>query len=93
MTAFAALVNASFVPSSNPVEFHWYSAEEGGLLGSSAVATSYAAAGKRVRSMNQFDMTAWVKTGTAPAIGIIQDFVDPEFTRFVTKVVAEYGEY
>lgn len=38
------------------------------------------------------DMTAWVKTGTSPVIGIIQDFVDPEFTAFVTKVVAEYGE-
>lgn len=53
LTAFAALVNASFVPSTNPVEFHWYSAEEGGLLGSQAVANDYAAKGKKVRSMIQ----------------------------------------
>lgn len=36
VTAFASLVNASFVPSTHPVEFHFYSAEEGGLRESSS---------------------------------------------------------
>ncbi|KAM0752750.1 Zn-dependent exopeptidase [Meredithblackwellia eburnea MCA 4105] len=92
LMAFKSLVNSSFVPSTNPVEFHWYSAEEGGLLGSQAVAQSYAAAGKTVRSMLQMDMTAFVKAGTAPKIGIITDFVDPDFTDMMRLVVGEYAE-
>lgn len=42
--------------------------------------------------MLQIDMSAWVKAGTQPVIGIIQDFVDPGFTAFLTKVVAEYAD-
>lgn len=90
--AFHALVNATFIPSTNPVEFHWYSAEEGGLLGSQAVAQSYAKLGIAVRAMQQLDMTSWVKTGTKPVMGIIRDFVDPDFTEFIVKVVVEYAE-
>jgi len=90
--AFSALVNATFIPSTNPVEFHWYSAEEGGLLGSQAVAQSYAKLEIAVRSMQQLDMTSWVKAGTEPVMGIIRDFVDPEFTEFIVKVVGEYAE-
>jgi leucyl aminopeptidase len=90
--AFSSLVNHSFIPSLYPVEFHWYSAEEGGLLGSQAVAQAYAKEGKRVRSMLQMDMTAWVKPGTEPTFGIIRDFVSPEFTDLVALLVDEYGE-
>jgi leucyl aminopeptidase len=53
ITSLAILVNASFVPSTNPVELHFYSAEEGGLLGSAAVAQAYAAAGKKIRGQLQ----------------------------------------
>ncbi|KAK4702924.1 bacterial leucyl aminopeptidase, partial [Phenoliferia sp. Uapishka_3] len=90
--AFKALVNSTFAPSLAATEFHWYSAEEGGLLGSQAVAQSYAAAGKKVRAMLQMDMTAWVKAGTTPTVGIITDFVDPDFTELIRKVVGEYAE-
>lgn len=90
--AFKSLVNSTFAPSTNPVEFHWYSAEEGGLLGSQAVAQGYAAAGKKVRSMLQMDMTAWVKTGTKPTVGIITDFTDEGFTEMIRKVVGEYAD-
>lgn len=36
------------------------------------------------------DMTAWVKAGTKESVGIIQDFVDPDLTSFVEKLVEEY---
>lgn len=49
--AFAVLVNHTFVPSTHPVEFQFASAEEGGLLGSQAMAQQYAKDGKKVRSM------------------------------------------
>ena len=45
--------------AANTVEFHWYSAEEGGLLGSQAVFGAYAAAGRDVRAMLQQDMTGY----------------------------------
>jgi leucyl aminopeptidase len=35
------------------VEFHWYSAEEGGLLGSQAVVKHYKANAKKVMAMSQ----------------------------------------
>ncbi|BGP40360.1 hypothetical protein JCM10449v2_004322 [Rhodotorula kratochvilovae] len=92
LTAFAALVDGGFRPSRHPVEFQFYSAEEGGLLGSQAVAQAYAQRGVKVRSMLQMDMTAYVKPGTQPTIGIIQDFVDPEFTAYLTSVVEEYAQ-
>ncbi|KAK5002240.1 Leucine aminopeptidase 1, partial [Elasticomyces elasticus] len=43
----------------NTVEFHWYSAEEGGLLGSQAIFSSYERAGRDVRAMLQQDMTGY----------------------------------
>lgn len=63
-----------------------------GLLGSQAVAQAYATAGKQVRSMLQMDMTAWVKAGTEPVVGIITDFVSPEFTEFIRSIVGEYAQ-
>lgn len=85
-------MHAGFQPSLHPVEFHWYSAEEGGLLGSQAVAQEYASRGTKVRAMTQLDMTAFVKPGTEPRIGVIQDYVDPAFTKFLTTVAGEYAE-
>ncbi|GAA5975472.1 hypothetical protein JCM11641_004277 [Rhodosporidiobolus odoratus] len=91
LAAFASLVNSGFVPSDHPVELHWYSAEEGGLLGSQAVATEYAKRGVTVRGMLQTDMSAWVKLGTEPTIGLIRDFVDPDLTDFIATVIDEYA--
>ena len=53
---FRALVAANFAPV-RPVEFHFYSGEEGGLLGSQAIAANYKSAGKAVYAMVNFDMT------------------------------------
>lgn len=35
--------------------------------------------------------TAWVKPGTKPTIGIIRDFVSPEFSDFLALLVDEYS--
>lgn len=40
LEAYRALIASGFAPK-RTVEFHWYSAEEGGLLGSQAVARDY----------------------------------------------------
>ncbi|KAH7907012.1 hypothetical protein BJ138DRAFT_1093281 [Hygrophoropsis aurantiaca] len=87
--AYRALLVADFHPV-RPVEFHWYSGEEGGLLGSQAVAQSYETHGAEVYSMSQFDMTAWVKKGTKEVVGIVVDYVDDALTHFNKKLIDEY---
>ena len=87
--ALRVLAAANYTPST-PVEFHYFSAEEGGLLGSQAVAQCYEQQGRKVKAMLQMDMTAWVKKGTEECVGVIQDFVDPDLTAFVEALVTEY---
>lgn len=96
LEAYRALLAADFHPVKT-VEFQWYSAEEGGLLGSQAIAKDYEARGVNVIAMSQvcplinfivnvaervvmlqFDMTAFVKSGTREEVGIITDYVDEE---------------
>jgi leucyl aminopeptidase len=75
------------------VEFQWYSAEEGGLLGSQAVFSEYAKTGRDVRAMLQQDMTGYIQktldAGKKESVGVITDFVDPELTEYIKNVVTE----
>ncbi|WVQ84463.1 hypothetical protein IAT38_006615 [Cryptococcus sp. DSM 104549] len=89
LEALRALVSANYTPST-PLEFHYFSAEEGGLLGSQAVAKAYEDKGTKVLAMLQMDMTAWVKEGTEESVGVIQDFVDPGLTEFIESLVVKY---
>ncbi|CAE6400022.1 unnamed protein product [Rhizoctonia solani] len=89
LEAYRALITANFTPV-HDVEFHWYSAEEGGLLGSQAVAKHYSEHGADIKAQIQFDMTAWVQRGSREEVGIITDFVDPDLTAYVTKLVETY---
>ena len=79
--------------ASNTLEFHWYSAEEGGLLGSQAIFKSYAGEGRDVRAMLQQDMTGYTQrtldAGEPESVGVIVDFVDPDLTDFIKKVVTD----
>lgn len=78
----------------NTVEFHWYSAEEGGLLGSQAIFLSYQKEGRDVKAMLQQDMTGYVQktldAGEPESVGVITDFVDPGLTEFIKQVITEY---
>lgn len=80
--------------SENTIEFHWYSAEEGGLLGSQAIFKHYAESGKVVKAMLQQDMTGYVSqtlaAGEPESVGVITDFVDPALTEFIKTVIVEY---
>ncbi|KAJ8590145.1 Zn-dependent exopeptidase [Rhizopogon salebrosus TDB-379] len=89
LESYRALLASDFHPV-RPVEFHWYSAEEGGLLGSQAVAQHYEARGLKVYAMSQYDMTAWVKRGMPEEVGVIVDFVDPTLTAFNKALIDEY---
>jgi leucyl aminopeptidase len=89
LESYRALLASDFHPV-RPVEFHWYSAEEGGLLGSQAVAKHYEAKGLKVYAMSQYDMTAWVKRGTPEVVGVIVDYVDSTLTEFNKGLITEY---
>ncbi|KAF8897351.1 peptidase [Infundibulicybe gibba] len=89
LESYRALIAADFHPV-RTIEFHWYSAEEGGLLGSQAVAKDYETRSVNVIGMSQFDMTAWVKRGTREEVGIITDFTDPSLTNFNKELVDLY---
>jgi len=77
----------------NTVEFHWYSAEEGGLLGSQAIFSQYEKQGRDIKAMLQQDMTGYVQgtleAGKKESVGVITDFVDPALTEFIKKVITE----
>jgi leucyl aminopeptidase len=78
----------------NTVEFHWYSAEEGGLLGSQAIFQSYEQEGRDVKAMLQQDMTGYVQktidAGEPESVGVITDYVDPGLTEFIKKIITVY---
>ena len=78
----------------NTVEFHWYSAEEGGLLGSQAIFSAYEKEGRDVKAMLQQDMTGYVQNtldaGEPESVGVITDFVDPGLTQFIQQVIGIY---
>ena len=80
----------------NTVEFHWYSAEEGGLLGPQAIFQSYEQEGRDVKAMLQQDMTGYVQktldAGEPESVGVITDYVDPGLTEFIKKVITVYCE-
>jgi len=97
MEVFKALLGSEDVvkgKAPNTIEFHWYSAEEGGLLGSQAIFKEYEEQGRDVKAMLQQDMTGYVQktldAGQPESVGVIMDYVDPGLTAFIKTVVQEY---
>ncbi|KAJ3161556.1 hypothetical protein HDU88_007289 [Geranomyces variabilis] len=74
----------------HPIEFHWYSAEEGGKLGSQKVVAQYVANAVPVRAQLQMDMTGYTPPNKQAIIGIASDNVDHALTKFLRVVAAEY---
>jgi len=89
LESYRSLIAANFTPV-RAVEFHFYSAEEGGLLGSQAIAQDYERRAINVTAMSHIDMTAWVKKGTREEVGIATDFVNVELTEFNKQLVDTY---
>lgn len=97
LEAFRVLLTSDAVKKGkleNTIEFHWYSAEEGGLLGSQAIFQSYERDGRDVKAMLQQDMTGYVQrtieAGKPESVGVIVDYVDKKLTDFIKKIITEY---
>ncbi|KAF9125411.1 Leucine aminopeptidase 1, partial [Mortierella sp. 14UC] len=91
LEVFRSLVGTGFRPN-RPVEFHWYSAEEAGLLGSQDVAESYEKKGVEVIAMIQNDMTGYAGTRFEKSYNVITDFVDPDLTELIKVYARAYGD-
>ncbi|KAM3530968.1 hypothetical protein MY4038_004640 [Beauveria bassiana] len=92
LEAFRVLAHNGYIPRRGPVEFHWYAAEEGGLLGSQAIAKYKKESGMTIGAMLEFDMTAFVAKNATESIGIIETSADKPLTKWVLGLAQEYSE-
>lgn len=89
----SAISSGLFTPH-NTLEFHYYSAEEGGLLGSIDVFSRYYSENATVVGMLQQDMTGYTKgtidEGVEPHFGLIADYTSVDLNDFIKVIVDEY---
>ncbi|GJC87864.1 leucine aminopeptidase 1 [Colletotrichum liriopes] len=90
LEAFRVLATSGYIPKEGPVEFHWYAAEEGGLLGSQAVAAYKKKEGATIGAMMEFDMTAFIARNATESIGFIKTDADAPLTKWAVDLSEEY---
>lgn len=80
--------------AANTVEFHWYAAEEAGLLGSQAIFDSYASEGRNVIAMLNHDMTGYsagmTNAGQSKSLAVVTDYVNNALSTFVRLMIRTY---
>ncbi|KAJ3159619.1 hypothetical protein HDU86_001628 [Geranomyces michiganensis] len=84
------LIIANGIVPTRPIEFHFYSGEEGGLLGSQKIASKYKTDRIPVLGMLQLDMTGYVPEDKDEIIGISTDYVDPALSKFLQQTATAY---
>lgn len=82
------LMNIGFKPK-RTIQFMAYAAEEVGLRGSGEIADKYKSEGRKVIAALQMDMTGF--RGSDNDIYLVNDFVSPELTSFLKKLMQEYN--
>ncbi|KAG8528230.1 uncharacterized protein KY384_007147 [Bacidia gigantensis] len=86
LEAMRVLANAKFAPK-DTLEFHFYSGEEGGLLGSADVWRSYKSQAKPVLAFVNTDMAGYSPSGK---ISVYNDYADTGLTAYVRRIVSGY---
>lgn len=76
----------------NTLEWHWYSAEESGLLGSQDIFSQYAALGMQVVAMLNQDMVGYKGRDGIERFGLVTDFTDPAQNEFLKVLIGEYAD-
>ncbi|TFL04352.1 aminopeptidase [Pterulicium gracile] len=90
MNIIEVLATSGFKPST-PLEFHFYAAEEVGLLGSNAIAVNYKNAGKQIKAFMQLDMTGYFRPGSTEVIALQADYIDSGLNTFVRQLASSYS--
>lgn len=80
------LAAANYAPK-NTLEFHFYSGEEGGLLGARAIMQDYMKRGVRVLALMNQDMTAYSPNHN---IAVNTDYLSAPLSNFIAKLVPVY---
>jgi leucyl aminopeptidase len=88
LTETARLLAESGWRPKRTIQIMGYAAEEVGLRGSQDIASKYAASGKKVVGVIQFDMSNFA--GSGDGIFMLTDNVDPALSAFTAKLVAAY---
>ncbi|KAH8893087.1 Zn-dependent exopeptidase [Thozetella sp. PMI_491] len=87
LEALRVFAEAKYKPT-NTLEFHFYSGEEGGMLGSRDVMQSYASSGVNVVAVMNQDMTGFSPNNV---IAVYTDYVDSGLTAYIQKLVPVYS--
>ncbi|KAI0795424.1 hypothetical protein C8Q75DRAFT_791243 [Abortiporus biennis] len=90
--AFRTLLAAGFKPTTT-VEFHWYSGEEAGLLGSQDIASSYKSKGVQVKAFMELDMSGYFKPGTTEVFALEADYIDTGLNTFLKSLITAYSAF
>jgi len=91
LTEAVRVLAESGVRPKRTIQFMGYAAEEVGLRGSQEIAASYAASGKKVVGVIQFDMSNFA--GSGAGIFMLTDHVDASLSAFTAKLVAAYAGF
>lgn len=86
LEALRVLASSKYAPK-NTMEFHFYSGEEGGLLGSADVWRSYKSQAKSVLAFVNTDMAGYSPSGK---ISVYDDYADTGLTAYVRRIVSAY---
>jgi len=90
LEVFRVLSAASFVPK-RTIEFHSYSAEELGLLGSQDIAANYSEEGIEVAAMMMLDQSAFLNP-QKELIGVLTDYTDSDLSNLLRKLIQTYSD-
>ncbi|KAH6614090.1 hypothetical protein C7974DRAFT_70723 [Boeremia exigua] len=86
LESLRVLAAANYAPK-NTLEFHFYSGEEGGLLGARAIMQDYVKRSVKVLAVMNQDMTAYSPNHN---IAVYTDFVSTPLSNFIIKLVPVY---
>jgi leucyl aminopeptidase len=88
--ALRALLKSGFIPE-RPIEFHFYSAEEAGLLGSQQVAHQYSIEKRQVYAVYHNDMTGYLSEDGKEQIGVVTDYVSGKLNPTLEMIIDAYS--
>lgn len=88
LEALRVLAAAGYAPK-NTLEFHFYSGEEGGLLGARAIMQDYVRRSVKVLAVLNQDMTAYSPNHN---IAVYTDYVSTPLSNFIIQLVPVYSQ-
>jgi Zn-dependent M28 family amino/carboxypeptidase len=90
LTETMRILSSSGIRFKRRIEWHAYAAEELGLIGSGALAQSYASQGKKVAAMLQIDMASWATDPLNQTIHVVTSDTSTVLRRSVKDLLTTY---